>query len=332
MLSSQEWRQAQVRAVQDVAEDVRMVTFTVSGAGFSPSPGSHTQIRVHIDGARAVRSYTVVPSEAGTLAIAVKLHANSRGGSAFVWTLQPGDAVELTVPENRFELSWRASRYLLVAGGIGVTPIFGMALALRARNRPLRMLYGAHRKTQMAFLPELSDCLGSDLATFEQEKGEAFDLDAEIAALPADAEAYVCGPIGLLDAMHAAWRRNGRMLSRLRYEVFGDSGRFAEEPFEVRLAGNERSLSVRSDQSMLEALIAAGVDVIYDCQRGECGLCAVEVLACTGEIDHRDVFFSAAEKQESKRMCSCVSRARGGALIIDTGYRVENDIKTSAPF
>lgn len=321
MLSKQEWRKAVVHDVSMPAEDVRMVTFAVDGLTGIHDPGSHTHIRVQINGAPAVRTYTVIPSVSGTLAIAVKLHPNSRGGSAFVWTLKPDDRIEMTLPENRFELSWRASRYLLVAGGIGVTPIYGMARTLASRGRPLRMIYGARSRAQMAFVADLEDCLGANLQTFEQDKGEAFDLDAEIAALPEDGEAYVCGPLGLLEAMRAAWRRSGRKVSRLRYEVFGDSGRFAEQPFQVDIAGIDRRVTVQSDQTMLDALIEAGVDMIYDCRRGECGLCAVTVVNGTGEIDHRDVFFSESEREEAKRMCPCVSRVCGGEITIDTGYR-----------
>ena len=112
----------------------------------------------------------------------------------------------------------------------------------------------------------------------------------------------------------------GRPVSRLRYEVFGDSGLFAESPFTVEVLNRGIAVPVRSDQTLLEALRAAGVDMISDCERGECGLCAVRVVTHDGAIDHRDVFFSAHEKLENQRMCACVSRFTGGSGVIDTGY------------
>jgi vanillate O-demethylase ferredoxin subunit len=110
-------------------------------------------------------------------------------------------------------------------------------------------------------------------------------------------------------------------MSRLRYEVFGNSGRFSEQPFEVEVASLGRVVNVRADQTMLDALMQAGVEMIYDCRRGECGLCAVDIDHADAEIDHRDVFFSQAERGENGAMCACVSRVCGGRIVIDTGYR-----------
>ncbi|MGG7517764.1 PDR/VanB family oxidoreductase [Allorhizobium undicola] len=323
MKSRLEWRRARVIETSQPAEDVRMVTFAVEGLRGGFDPGSHSNIKVLINGAPAIRTYTVIPSAPGTLAIAVKLHPNSRGGSAYIWTLQPGDETEMTEPENRFELSWRASHYLLIAGGVGVTPIYGMAQALAARGQSMRMIYGAKNRSLMAFAGELQALLGERLACFSQDDGQAMDLKAEFAALPEDGEAYICGPLGLLEAAKSLWQQSGRPMSRLRYEVFGDNGRFAEQEFSVRVAGLERSVAVRADQTMLDALSEAGVPMIFDCRRGECGLCAVSILSSTGEIDHRDVFFSDAERRENPRICACVSRLCGGELVIDTGYRQE---------
>jgi ferredoxin-NADP reductase len=301
-----DWRDARVAEIRQVAEDVRYIGFAVDGAIPRFDPGSHSNIRVEIGGAPANRTYTVIPAPPGQLAVAVKLHPQSRGGSRYMWSLEPGQAVRLTLPENRFELSWRAGHYLLLAGGIGITPIYGMAKALAARGASLRLVYGARSRGLMAFADELRELLGDRLVLRDNS---------------ADAECYLCGPIGMLEAAKAAWAAAGRPVSRLRYEVFGDSGLFAERPFEVEVLNLGASVSVRPDQTLLEALIGAGVDMIYDCQRGECGLCAVKVLERQGEIDHRDVFFSPEEKAENHRMCACVSRLSGGHAVIDVGYR-----------
>jgi len=316
-----EWRDASVVGVSQVAEDVRRIDFAVEGPVPPFDPGSHSNFRVSIHGGTTNRTYTVLPAAPGHIAVAVKLHPQSRGGSRFMWSLREGDAMRLTLPENRFELNWRASHYLLLAGGIGITPIYGMALALAARGASMRLVYAARSRALMAFAEQLQDCLGDRLTLCDNSKGEHIDLVAEFAALPADGECYLCGPIGMLEAAKAAWLAAGRPISRLRYEVFGDSGLFAEQSFVVDVLNKGISVSVPPDQTLLEALLEAGVDMIYDCQRGECGLCAVSVLDVDAEIDHRDVFLGAEEKAEGHKMCSCVSRFNGGRAVIDVGYR-----------
>ncbi|MEQ8601357.1 MAG: PDR/VanB family oxidoreductase [Devosia sp.] len=321
MRNKVEWRDAKVAEIRQIAEDVRYIGFAVDGPVPRFDPGSHSNIRVEINGEAANRTYTVIPAPPGQIAVAVKLHPQSRGGSRYMWGLEVGQDVRLTLPENRFELSWRAKHYLLLAGGIGITPIFGMAKALMARGASVRVVYAARSRALMAFADELEALLGDRLVLRDNAEGQHIDLAAEFAALPADAECYLCGPIGMLEAAKAAWAESGRPVSRLRYEVFGDSGLFAEKPFSVEVLNRGTRVAVRSDQSLLDALIGAGVEMIHDCRRGECGLCAVQVLGEGVEIDHRDVFFSAEEKAEGHRMCACVSRLTEGHAVIDVGYR-----------
>ena len=316
-----DWRMARLVEVDEPAADIRMLTFDVAGDLPPFDPGSHTQIRVRIAGQGSTRSYTVLPSPPGTLRIAVKRHEHSRGGSLFIWSMKPGDETEMTVPENRFALSWRAPSYLLIAGGIGVTPIYGMVQALAARHADFRLLYAARSRSMLAFADDLAALAGDRAEFFCQDEGRTIDFATEFARLGPDDELYICGPVGMLNAAKKAWEAAGRKVSRFRYEVFGDSGLFTEQPFRIEIPSKGAIVDVRSDQSMLDALKDAGIDMIYDCQRGECGLCAVTVLEADGEIDHRDVFFSEEEKKENHRMCACVSRLAGGRAVIDTGYR-----------
>lgn len=321
MKSRLEWRRGTVVSATEIADGVRRIEFAVEGDVPRFDPGSHTNLRVKLDAGFATRTYTCVPPAApGRIAVAVKAHANSRGGSRFMWQLAEGVAVELTLPENRFELAWRAPHYLLIAGGIGITPIYGMALALAARGADFRLAYGGRSLAGMAFAQELS-ALGSRAELFVSGVGRRIDIAGEIAALAPEGELYACGPITMLDAVRAAWSEAGRPPGRLRYEVFGDSGAFAEAPFEVDVAGRNVAVAVRADQTLLEALLGAGVEMVYDCQRGECGLCAVDVIETDTAIDHRDVFLSPAERAKGTRMCACVSRLAGGRALIDIGYR-----------
>ena len=316
-----EWRDARVAEIRPLAEDVRYLSFEVDGPIPRFEPGSHSNFRVEIDGEAAIRTYTVLPAPEGQIAVGVKLHPQSRGGSRFMWSLEAGQRLRLTVPENRFELNWRAGHYLLLAGGIGITPIYGMAQALVARGASVRLVYAARSRQIMAFADELAALLGDRLSLRDNAQGEHIDLVGEFAALPVEAECYLCGPIGLLEAAKAAWAESGRPASRLRYEVFGDSGLYPEKTFTVEVLNRDIAVAVRPDQTLLEALLGAGVEMIYDCQRGECGLCAVRVVDRSAAIDHRDVFLSREEKDENTRMCACVSRLAEGRAVIDTGYR-----------
>jgi vanillate O-demethylase ferredoxin subunit len=132
---------------------------------------------------------------------------------------------------------------------------------------------------------------------------------------------YVCGPMRLLEATKAEWRKQDRAAGCLRFETFGNSGLYASEAFTVRIGQFSRTIDVPANQTMLAALEAAGIHMISDCRRGECGICAVTILEATGVVDHRDVFFSEAEHQTNAKLCACVSRVAGGTITIDTGDR-----------
>jgi vanillate O-demethylase ferredoxin subunit len=155
---------------------------------------------------------------------------------------------------------------------------------------------------------------------FASADGERLDVAAEITRLHPDGELYLCGPLRLREAAQRAWRDAGRPADRLRFETFASGGRFAPEPFTVRLRDG-REILVPENRTMLDALRDGGVEVMWDCLRGECGLCVVTVLAVDGELDQRDVFLSEDQQAKGDQLCTCVSRAVGGAITIDTGFR-----------
>ncbi|WP_244433890.1 PDR/VanB family oxidoreductase [Azospirillum sp. B506] len=280
------------------------------------------------------RSYSVVgPCRDSVYRIAVKRMPQSRGGSAYLWSLAPGARLSITPPRNLFPLAHGRPDYLLVAGGIGITPIYSMALALAEKGAEtgadkgadkgaaFRLLYGCRSRGDLAFAEELRGRIGDRLEVAVEEEGQRLDLPGAVAALDPGGEMYVCGPIGLLDAVRRLWRDSGRPAANLRFETFGNTGRFAAEPFTVRIPRLGLELQVPQNRTMLDALEAAGVAMISDCRRGECGLCTVKVLEVDGALDHRDVFFSDRQKDEGKRMCTCVSRAVQGGVTIDTADR-----------
>jgi ferredoxin len=151
-------------------------------------------------------------------------------------------------------------------------------------------------------------------------QGQRLDIAAEVARLQPDAQLLLCGPAGLTRAAQAAWHAAGRPAHRLRFETFGAVATEAE-PFWVDLPRHGLRFQVAADQTLLQALDANGIATLSDCQRGECGLCAMDVLDVQGRVDHHDVFLSPAERDANRRLCACVSRVRGGGIVLDTAYR-----------
>ena len=322
-----QWAEARVEATRELSATVREFTLRPA-AGVAPwSVGSHLRVRLSADGQDLLRSYSLVglPQESvrdGVYRIAVKRVDPSRGGSRCMWRLSAGAVLRIAGPDNHFELPLAAPATLLVAGGIGITPILGMALTLARRPGALRMLYAARSPEELVYADRLREALGERLATFTDAEGTRIDLDAEIAALPPGAQMLVCGPAPLLQAAQSAWQRAGRPTAALRFETFGSGGLKGAEAFWVQVGGPQAErIEVPADRSLLQVLAEHGIDTMSDCERGECGLCVVDVLALEGEIDHRDVFFSAEEKCANRRLCACVSRVRGGGVVVDTGYR-----------
>lgn len=321
MREPQNWHEARVAAVRDVTPDIRLFEID-PGAGFvPPTPGSNINVAVHVAGRLETRSYSIVGACADRrYRIAVKRLPDSRGGSRYMHTLEAGALLTVSAPSNHFDLAPDRPDYLLLAGGIGITPIYTMALALAERGAPFRLMYAARRRVDLAFADELARRCAR-FETFVDEEGARIDLQAAIAGLSPEGEAYVCGPIGMLEAAKRAWAATGRPIDALRFETFGNSGKLPTEAFAVRIPRLGKEIVVARTQSMLDALEAAGVGMIHDCRRGECGLCAVPILGAEGTVDHRDVFFSDAQKAANTHLCTCVSRVSGGSITIDTAAR-----------
>jgi vanillate O-demethylase ferredoxin subunit len=320
--SGHSWQRARLRSVRDLTADVRLFEIEPSGAFIAPTPGSHIKVAVQIEGRPEVRSYSTVGLSADHIyRIAVKRAPISRGGSAYMWRLQHDALLTISAPDNHFPLSHGCRDYVLVAGGIGITPIHSMALALAQTNASFRVLYACRSAADAALADELRTVIGDRLVLVLDDAGMRIDFEAEIARLAPAGECYVCGPIGMLEAAKAAWQRSGRSAAGLRYETFGNSGRFASEAFRVKIPRLGLDLDVPANRSLLDVLEAAGVGMIADCRRGECGLCVLPICSVNGIVDHRDVFFSDEEKAANARLCTCVSRVVNGSITLDTGHR-----------
>ncbi len=351
MKSSLNWLEAIITGLRDVTPTVREFTLKPLEGAEPHEPGSHLQVQIGVapdqrfspmgpsgqsSGLRLhTRSYSLIGQPDGqAYRIAVKRLDDGRGGSLAMWRLELGDRLRITPPQNHFALDLSAPGYLLVAGGIGITPLLGMAQTLAARCAPVRLCFGARSEEELAYWPDLQAAMGTQAQAALASRGEMIRLAQEIAALPAKAQMYVCGPVPLLDAARRAWALAGRPVASLRYETFGSSGRFAPQAFRVKLLRHKLAFEVAQDAGLLDCLESEGVQALYDCRRGECGLCAMDVLSVQGEIDHRDVFLSDDEKAANKRICVCVSRVVAspgdwpgdvagamGEITLDSAYR-----------
>ena len=289
--------------------------------------GAHIRVQVALEGGGLDwRHYSLINPQAKLGAtdapleyvIAVRREADGRGGSRFMHEcLNEGDALTIEVPKNDFPLHVCAGTAVLVAGGIGVTPLVSMAARCRAEGAPVRMHYAGRSRELMAFLPELQELLADDLVVHaDAEAGAPLNVEALLDGCAAQDQLYVCGPKVMLDAVLAATQARGWTHDRVHFELFiTPAVEAGDHPFEVELVQSGQRFTVPADQTLLDCLIAHGCDPMFDCKRGECGVCATPVME--GEIDHRDYVLTAREKAEGNVMQICVSRAKGARLVLD---------------
>ncbi|GHC50358.1 PDR/VanB family oxidoreductase [Streptomyces violaceochromogenes] len=273
-------------------------------------PGAHVDVLL---GPGLERQYSLCgdPADRSAWRIAVLREPAGRGGSAHVHEQLGEDAkVRVRGPRNNFRLE-PAPRYRFVAGGIGITPILPMLAAAEAAGTEWTLLYGGRTRGSMAFGGELGRY--GDRVTFapEDETG-LLDLPSVLDDVPEGTLVYCCGPGPLLDAVEARCPSGVLRVERFqpKEQETGD-----DTAFEVELARSGRTLTVAPDVSVLDAVRAAGVEVLYSCTEGTCGTCETDVL--DGEPDHRDSVLTDDERATGETMLICVSRCRGGRLVLD---------------
>ncbi|MDI5934989.1 cytochrome P450/oxidoreductase [Halomonas kalidii] len=310
-------REMVVAKVQATAEGVLQIALEDPHGGRVPdwSPGSHVDLIV----GDYVRKYSLCGEldDPYWLQIAVLREPQGRGGSAWIHEhLEPGQTLRLRGPKNHFRLDESAPHYVLIAGGIGITPIIAMADRLKRLGKSYALHYAGRSRASMAFIERLERDHGEALRLYPKAEGARLDL-AGLLAEPHEATLlYACGPERLLTALEssAAHWPDGS----LHVEHFSSEGTLfdpaTEHAFEVQLTDSELTLSVPPDRTLLQSLRAAGVDVPSDCEEGLCGSCQVEVVE--GEVDHRDKVLTAAERAGQDRLMSCCSRAKGKKLVL----------------
>jgi vanillate O-demethylase ferredoxin subunit len=282
--------------------------------------GAH--IDVHLPNG-LVRPYSLcnAPSERHRYLIAVLHEPASRGGShAMHEEVAAGALLRISAPKNHFALAPQAEHSLLLAGGIGITPLLAMAEALTAAGASFELHVCARSRARAAFHARLAaaDFSSRVLCHFDDgADAQKLDIGALLAGARPGTHLYVCGPKGFMDAVLGAARSGGWDEARLHFEFFtGDIGASdADTPFQVQIASSGQIIDVSSSQTVTEALADAGVVVETSCEQGVCGTCLTRVLV--GDPDHRDLFLTPAEKQRKDQMLPCCSRSHSPLLVLD---------------
>lgn len=315
--------QLQVIGRRHEADDVLSLRLADPAGAPLPAftPGAHIALRLGED---LVRQYSLCngPDDGDAYSIAVKREARSRGGSAAVHRLAEGDVVGAIAPVNAFAVDWSAPHLVLLAGGIGITPLLSMARHAVQRGHSFELHYFARSPEHAAFHGVLADGpLASHVVFHFGVEPDAVSplLQALLPARRSGAHLYVCGPVPFMDEARriAAGCAN---LAGIHWEYFTPPAHVPEagaatEACTIRLARSGKTLEVPADKSILQVLIENGVTMDWSCMEGVCGLCATRVL--DGEPDHRDDVLSNEERTCGHMMTVCVSRARGGLLVLD---------------
>jgi len=316
----------QVSAVRQLTDRVREYLLTSLDGSPLPaySAGSHVALQtVSPERGLIVRHYSLVGGSSleddasHTYRIAVQRQEPARGSAHIHAAFQVGTGLRIGPPINNFPLDRRDHNVLLIAGGIGITPIFSMVRSLVRRRCDYRVLYAGRQAAAMAYHDELSRLAGKRARFhYSDSQGQA-DIEALLRSQPEGTRVYVCGPKLMIDATHAAAARLGWAPERTHSELFTASISGDAKSFTVFLRRSGKTVRVGSDVSVLDALLAEGVPVLWDCRRGECGLCPLLVVSAEGGIEHHDHYLSPEEKASDQTLCICVSRARGAHLVLD---------------
>lgn len=313
----------QVRIARRETEAEGIAGFELASADGTPLPaftaGSHIDVML---GDGLIRQYSLCghPAERSRYRLGVLLDPASRGGSRAMHALAEGATLTISTPRNHFELAADARSHLLLAGGIGVTPLLCMAEQLAADGADFTMHYCTRSPARTAFRGRLANAAWAGRVSLHHDDGDAaqaFDMKQVLARPEADVHLYVCGPKGFMDAVLATAREQGWPEAQIHYEFFAGAPvqTDADTDFEVKLAKSGRVIPVRREQTVAQALAAAGVELPVSCEQGVCGTCLTRVI--DGTPDHRDMYMTPAEQAKNDQFTPCCSRSLSPLLVID---------------
>jgi len=285
--------------------------------------GAHIDVMVTAeDGTTDKRSYSLAsdPKDTSAYTLGVLREVEGKGGSAFMHDkLSEGDVIEASNPKNHFPLDDDAEDNLLIAGGIGVTPILAMARTLSANGAKFNMHYAARAPEEMAFKADVEAVCGENGHLYFDggDPSKGINLKELLSNRQGGLHLFVCGPGGLIEAVRTTATEQGWPENTIHYEVFKPAELDGEDSaLEVTLSESGTTYTIPAGETILDVLLEEGVDIDYDCKMGICGLCAVKVV--DGEPDHRDYVLTEDEREDEKLFCPCISRAKGGSITLES--------------
>lgn len=313
----------QVSRVEPLTPRIRHYELRAPAGGALPpwTPGAHIEVPVRLPSGSETRRYSLMGDceRRDVYEIAVLREDQGRGGSLAVHQdYREGLVLACSEPDNRFELHAGPEPALLIAGGIGFTPLRSMAICLERRGTPFRLHVASRTEADTALKQDFMEKFGARVQ-FWYSSGATpnrLDVNRVVHGLAPETFVYVCGPARLVDDVLGACARIDLPSSQIRHERFQASTASAHEhAIDVHLQRSGKTIHVAAGVSILDAVLAAGIDAPQGCRSGQCGACAVDVL--DGKPDHRDVALNDADRLLFDRMCICVSRAKGARLVID---------------
>jgi len=314
-----DYQMAFVRGLRYEAKDIVSVELNpIEGAHFEPfTAGAH--IDLHLPNG-LLRSYSLLNSAADKdrYLLGILNDRNSTGGSAYIHReLRVGQILKISNPRNNFALDETANHTVLVAGGIGITPVYCMLLRLLSLGHSVELIYCARSRAEAAYIKELTQLNVKITWHFDEEKGGLSPrLDEYLAGQAKDTHFYCCGPTAMIDAFEKACEKLGYEQVHVERFVAKKTATTVEEhDYVVELAKSAMTLDVPAGSSLLEVIENAGVLVNTACREGVCGACETKVLA--GEPDHRDSVLSPRQKAANNVMMVCVSGCKGNKLVLD---------------
>ena len=313
-----------VRVLRKTTEALDIASFELTAEDGRPLPpfGAGSHIDVQLPGG-LTRQYSLCndPQETHRYLIAVLRDPASRGGSAAMHdAVAVGQLLQISPPKNHFALVHAAPRSLLLAGGIGITPLLCMAERLSRAGAGFELHYCSRSRERTAFAGRIEASAFAASAHFHVDDGAAgqrLDLPGLLGTPRADVHVYVCGPKGFMDAVLGTARAAGWPKAQLHFEFFGAEAApsTGDQAFEVQLASSGRVVAVAAGQTVVQALADAGIELMTSCGQGVCGTCLTRVLA--GEPEHRDLYLTPEEQAANDQFLPCCSRARSDRLVLD---------------
>lgn len=309
--------QARVQAMRYEAAGVLSVELVALDTAELPPFDAGAHIDLHLPNG-VVRSYSLSnsPSERHRYVVGILHDKGSRGGSRYVHQqLRVGATLAISAPRNNFPLDADAGHSVLIAGGIGITPISCMLHQLRAMGKSAELLYCARTRSEAAFADRLL-ALDGVTSHFDADAGAPPDLRAYLASKPKDAHFYCCGPAPMLAAFEAICAELGLVNVHIeRFAAAGPVEAVQASGYEAVMAKSNKTVKVPAGKSLLDALLEAGANVDFSCREGVCGSCETAVIQ--GIPEHRDGVLTRAERESCKTMMVCVSGCKGNRLVLD---------------